>query len=181
MIETTHTDEDVVRADLDFDLWMRLTQARDAIYRLRQKELSRYNLTAEQSLVLVWVHELGDKATPARLSRRMFRKSQSVSELLDRMRRDGLVTKVKDLERRNMVRVVFTERGRAAYSQATKRESIRKAMSQLSDEQRQQLRTCLRILYDSALKELGVKAVPPVELSVDLPAVSGAFAWMTTV
>ncbi len=105
MIQTSQTEEKVAPADLDFELWVALFRARDAIYRLRQKELSQYNLTAEQSVVLYTLHELGDNATPAALARRIFRKSQSVSEMLERMRRDGLITKTKDLERRNMVRV----------------------------------------------------------------------------
>ena len=69
------------------------------------------------------------------------------------MEKQGLVRKVKDLDRKNLVRVVLTEKGREAYYHSTKRESIHQIMSFLSEEERQQLRHCLQTLRDKAREQ----------------------------
>ncbi len=50
-------------------LWAMMTQVRYAIVRLRQNELTRYNITPEQDRILVSVEALGEKATPAEIAR----------------------------------------------------------------------------------------------------------------
>jgi len=77
------------------------------------------------------------------------------------MEREGLVRKVKDLDRKNLVRVAITEKGHQVYRQSTKIESIRKVLSSLSKEEQQQLMSYLETLRDKALEELGVKSKPP--------------------
>lgn len=158
--------------DSHYYLWILLARTRDAVYRARQKDLSESGLTAEQSFVLntiqTFVHRgMADKVTPAELSRQMFRESQSVSELLHRMGRDGLIAKIKDLERKNMVRVELTNKGRERFDTAMNAESIARIMSHLSSEQREQLITCLTIIREAALDELGVDDVP---ISIDREA-----------
>ena len=68
--------------------------------------------------------------------------------------------KVKDSDRKNLVRIAMTEKGQKAYYQATKRGLIHKIMSSLSEEQHHQLRSGLETLRDKALKELGVESKP---------------------
>ena len=146
----------------DYNRWILLAQTRDAIFKARWKELSRYDISARQAAVLVAIQAVGDKATPAEISRWVFRKAHSISELLSRIEKAGLVRKVKDLDRKNQVRVVLTEKGRETYHhQSTNTVSIRKIMSLLSEEDRQQLRSCLQVLRDKAVKELGIKYETP--------------------
>ena len=148
--------EDVSSTDKDWELWILLIQVRDAIGAARRKELLSYHITAGQSAGLFAIKAIGDKATPAEVGRWLFRQSHSTSDLMGRMERAGLVRKVKDLERKNMVRLVLTEKGREAYHQSAKRESIHEIMSSLSQEEHQQLRSALQTLRDKALKELGI-------------------------
>ena len=147
--------------DLYYNLWVLLAQTKDAVLRARQKELHRYGISATQSAALFAIQAIGDKATPAEISRWLFREPHSVSELLSRMEKEGLVRKTKDLDRKNQVRVELTEKGYEAYDQSMKQESIHKIMSSLSEEAREQLRSCLQTLRDEALKELGVEPQMP--------------------
>jgi len=147
--------KDSAFTDQDYNLWVLIAQTRHAMLKARQQELSQYNIPARQAAVLFAIQAIGDKATPAEIARVVFRESHSVSELLSRMEKQGLVKKVKDLDKRNLVRVTLTEKGREANYQSTKRESIHRIMSSLSEEKRQQLGSCMRILWDSALKEIG--------------------------
>ena len=63
---------------------------------------------------------------------------------------------LKDLERKNMVRVATTKKGQELYKQSNKRESIHRIMAALSEEECQQLIGCLTRLHTAALKEIGV-------------------------
>ncbi|MFH1925918.1 MAG: MarR family transcriptional regulator [Chloroflexota bacterium] len=147
--------------DKDYELWMLLAQAREAMYKARQKELRRYNLSPRQSAVLFIIRAIGDKVTPAEISRRLLRESHSVSEIISRMEKQGLLKKVRDLDRKNLVRIELTEKGSEAYSQAIKRDSIHKIMSALSDEERRQFSTMLKTIRDRALKESGKELRTP--------------------
>ncbi len=148
-------------ADQDYNLWVLLARTREAMFKARRKELDRYNIPPRQAAVLFVIEAIGDKAIPAEISRWLARESHSVSELLGRMEKQGLVQRIKDLDRKNLVRVVLTEKGRKAYYQVMKRESIHKIMSVLSEEQRQQLRSCLQTLGNAALKELEIAREMP--------------------
>jgi len=136
----------------NYELAVLLAQAREAMLRARGKELTRYNISPRQSAVLFYIQAIGDKATPAELSRGLFRESHSISEILGRMEKQGLLRRNKDLSRKNMVRVELTEKGHKAYKRSAKRESIHKILSVLSSEERQQLELYLRRIRDRALQ-----------------------------
>ena len=135
------------------DLWLLIAFTRDAILNARQIELGLYNTTSRRAGILFFIQTLGNP-TPAEISRHIFRKASSVSELLGRMERNGLIKKVKDPTRQNRIRVMLTEKGHEVYHQSTKRESIRRIMSSLSDEEIQQLMSYLMRIRNRALEEL---------------------------
>ena len=144
----------------DFTSWVTLARTRDAIFRNRVKEFKKYNISARQSSVLMVLNALDDSPTPAEISRWVFREPHSISDFLKRMERDGLIRRVKDLHRKNLIRVKLTEKGREALHNARKMESIHKIMSALSEEEHQQLRNILIKLWDKALEELGIHNRP---------------------
>ncbi|UCH42995.1 MAG: MarR family transcriptional regulator, partial [Dehalococcoidales bacterium] len=100
------------------------------------------------------IQAIGNQATPAEISRWILREPHSVSGLLDRMERRGLIKRTKDLAWKNMIRVTVTEQGKEAYKISTARESIHKILSVLSDEECWQLGSYLRTIRDKALDQL---------------------------
>ena len=88
-----------------FDLWVLLSRTRDAVFKARQKELNQWNISIVQAAVLSALYDVDEKATPAKISRWIFREPQSVSEVLGRMESRGLLRKIKDLAKKNRVRV----------------------------------------------------------------------------
>ncbi len=146
---------DVV-TDPDYKLWVLLHQTRDAIRKARERDLRQVGISFIQAGVLACVKSLGNSATPANLSRWLLRERHTISELINRMVKEGLVRKVKDLDKKNLVRVALTDKGEQAYENSIKRESIHKIMSSLSEEEHRQLNLCLRKLLDKTLKELGI-------------------------
>jgi len=69
------------------------------------------------------------------------------------MEKQGGLRKTKGLERKNIVRVTLTDKGEEALRQATKRETIVKVMSYLSDKEQDCLRSHLETLRYGALEE----------------------------
>jgi len=151
--------------DEDQDLWLLLTHTRYAVFRAREKELQRYGVSPEQVSVLFVVQALGNKATPAAIARHIIRQPHTVSALVDRMSRRGLVKKVKDLDRKNLVRVVMTEKGKKTYEISTKRGPIHRILSTLNEDEKKLFRSYLERVMAKARKEIGLDQddLPPSE------------------
>ena len=149
-------------ADQDFELWALLHQARDAIARARENELKQADISMIKAAVLFFVRNLDEPTTPAKISRLLFREPHTISGLLDRMEGQGLVRRVRDLQRRNLVRIELTEKGEEFYRKSReKRKIISRIMSALTKKERDELRSSLTKLRNKALKELGVKGRLP--------------------
>jgi DNA-binding MarR family transcriptional regulator len=141
--------------DSDYHLWLLLSQTRSALFKARQNKVGKYiHHNMASALVTIW--RFDGKTTPAQLSRWLFLEPHSVSELVIRMEKKGLIVKKKDLKRENIVRISTTEKGRKFCIQAMQVEFVRNIMGALSAEQKAQLETSLSILYRAALKEMGI-------------------------
>jgi DNA-binding MarR family transcriptional regulator len=147
-------------ADEDHDLWMLFTHTRYAIYRAREKELQRYGVSPEQVGVLFIIQALGNKATPSEISRYILRQPHTVSALIERMSEKGLVKKVHDLDKKNLVRVSLTEKGLKVYNNSTKRGPIHKILGVLSPDERTRFKNVLEKLHTCARKEIGLDNEP---------------------
>jgi DNA-binding MarR family transcriptional regulator len=146
--------------DEDYKLWLLLAQTRSAIFKVRHKKVGQY-LHPNQAAALVSIWMLEGQVTPALLARRLFLEPHTVSELIMRMEKKGLVSKTRDSKKGNVVRVSITEKGREVCRQSVGLELIHGLMSKLSEEQRKQLRSCLTILFEEALKELDIEEEEP--------------------
>ena len=144
------------QADEDYKLWVKIHQIRHAIYLARDKELDKFNITTMEAAVLFCVQALDREAKPIEISRWLFREPHSVNGILNRMEKKGLVKRVKDLEKRNWVRVVMTDKGLQAYVQSMRTGEIHRIMGCLSDKEKKQLNVCLDKISSNARAELGI-------------------------
>jgi DNA-binding MarR family transcriptional regulator len=152
--------QSLLTGDNDFKVWVLILQASDVIYRLRNKELRRYGITTSQAAVLYLISVLGERATPARLARYQQRKPNTMSNLLIRMERMGLVKRAHGSERKNLVQVTITERGRSALSNAVRRDSIREVISGLGKDEIDQLVPLLEKLNAIAASKYSPRRKP---------------------
>lgn len=148
-------------SDEYYDLFLLLQQTSNLVLKVRQTELKEFDITTAQAVTLLAIQALGSKATPTEISRWVFRRPHSVSEILDRMEREGLVKKVKSSGLRVRTTVVLTEKGQEAYDKSTERQRIVEIMSSLSEEERRRLRSNLETLRDEALKHVARDLTPP--------------------
>ena len=153
--------ENFLSKDQDYELWWLILQMRRAMYKARARELLQYGITPEEAAVLLVIQAIGWRATPAEISRWLLREPHSISGLLRRMEEKGLVKRVKDLDRRSLIRVTITAKGLEAYNQSTERGSIHRIVSAISKEDCQKMKVCLEKLWVKALKEIGRGYKPP--------------------
>jgi DNA-binding MarR family transcriptional regulator len=138
----------------DFTTWAMIIQARDVLFRVRDSELSEYGITAVEARALFIVNLIGEQTTPAMIARWMLREHNTVTALLKRMENKGLITKVKDPNKRNSWIVGLTEKGREAYQNSLKRTAIHKILSVLTEEEKEVMISNLQKVCDETFKYL---------------------------
>jgi DNA-binding MarR family transcriptional regulator len=141
-----------------YRLFHLLRQAADAVHKTREVELKKYKLTPEQAGALVGIHSLGSKATPAELSRWLFRERNSITILLNRMHKLGLINKKADTKRKNIIRLSLTKKGHEAYRRSIEFRSFYPIIEVLPGKKRQQLWALLQIIRLQVFKDLHIDA-----------------------
>jgi DNA-binding MarR family transcriptional regulator len=151
-----------IKADKDYTLLTSLLQVADIFVKVRERELLTQNLSATSAAILFLVDAMGKDVTPAKISRMLLREPHSVSGILMRMEKQGLIKRAKNMERKNLIRVTLTTKGENALKQAMKKEGVKHVLSKLTEEQRRQLKQSLTALKEAGMKELNLspKALP---------------------
>ena len=144
-----------MKQEYEVELYILLGKTTDLIKKAREKELVSSGITATQAAVITAITEMGGVTNSEQISQRTMRERHTVHELLGRMEKAGLVEKLNVYKRKNRVKVVLAPKGLEAIDLISERKSIRKIMKSLSEGQLRQFETCLKILYNAALKEFG--------------------------
>lgn len=144
-----------------YNLWAMLEQVNSGITLARDRELEQHGLSTIKASALFIIQSIGNEATPAEISRWILRRPHSVSGLLDRMEKDGLIKKTKNLHKKNLVRVTITPKGRKGLEIAAKRKTINQILNTLTAEERKQLYAFMDKLRNKALKVAGITHKPP--------------------
>ena len=151
----------IQKEDIDFVLWMLIMQVRNVVYKTREKELKRYEITPEQSGALFAIHTMDNRATISALGIWLVREPHSVASLLSRMERNELIIKRKSQGLRKPATYALTPKGEEVYSFSIRRESIHRAMSALSKKERYYLESLLRKILYTALSDMANEMKPP--------------------
>jgi len=139
-----------------YKLFFLLHVTADAIHKLREIELKKYGISPQQSLALVCIYSLKNKATPAELSRWLYREPNSVTILLNRMDKLGLIKKKADTKRKNIIRLSLTKKGLIAYQSAVKLKNFHNIANILSKTKRKQLHSILQSIREEVFTRLNL-------------------------
>jgi DNA-binding MarR family transcriptional regulator len=133
------------RSGLVLKSWSLLHRVRDVVQRCEEERFEQYGLTPEQYGVLVTIKYIGQSARITDIARWSSRSPNSVSMIVDRMVKVGLVKRVRDKRDRRVVFVSLAPKGEKALGPATAEglEFIQKIMSPFSDDD---LQTLIRLL-----------------------------------
>jgi DNA-binding MarR family transcriptional regulator len=138
-----------------FTLWALIAQAKDALLAARQREYNRFHIKNERRAVLFSIQINGGQSTPSEIARFLFRKINSVSEMLKRMEKQGLIKRHK-VPGKTRVVIKLTDKGHRVFDQSLNNEMDKKILSVLSKKEREQLRSYLFTIRKQALRELGI-------------------------
>jgi DNA-binding MarR family transcriptional regulator len=113
-------------------------------------------LTTEQYAVLAAIKYLGDPVRITDVARWMGRRTNSVSMIIDRMVKAGLVRRVRDRSDRRTVHLIITSKGENRLEPATRAgwEFIQKIVLPLSDEDRHTAARLLEMIRYETLNYL---------------------------
>src|SRR5271157_952142 len=124
-------------AQSNFDLWTLIGRLNHTIVQLRQKELSPYKIPVRQLYVLRTIKALGLKATLSEVAKQVERETHVISKQAIRMENDGLIKRIKNTPKSNLLKLELTEKGLEMIKVSKRSKSIDRIFSYLSQEKRQ--------------------------------------------
>lgn len=136
--------------DSSYNLYTLIYLTHTALFRARYNEVKDLGVTSMEAALLLVTDGLGEKATPAEISRWMMRRRPTVSGLLDRMERNGLVKRTDFDNNKKSKKIVITRKGREAVEHITQKDILRTIINSLSDEEYRQLWSLLEKLKDES-------------------------------
>jgi DNA-binding MarR family transcriptional regulator len=150
--------------DKDYKLWILLHQAKEYVLKVRVNELKKIGLSVPEAgtlYVTKAIEKTEGKATPSKIAKGMLRQHHTVTALLKRMEKKGLITRNTDLDNRSTLIIRLTEKGEKALKQSYTRDSLHSVMSTLSEDEKERLEEYLLKIRDNAIKgALDVPIIP---------------------
>ncbi len=137
-----------------------LDSTRETIQKAIKMELAQYQMSQSQVKVMHMLAQSEEGLTPGQLSESAIRELNSITTLINRMQKKGLVTKVKK-DGDHKTYVVLTDKGFDIYNNTVTERSITLIFDTLSDEEKSQLTFLLSKLQTKARNLLGLDYKPP--------------------
>lgn len=136
--------------NVDKGSWILLRQAYNLIFRCEDRVFSEYDLTTEQHTVLMAIKNISGPVRITDIARWLDRSVNSVSMIIDRMVKAGLVRRTRDRKDRRTVFVTLTRKAEEAYVPATTAgwNLIQEILSPLSNEDKRNLIKLLETIRD---------------------------------
>ncbi|MFC1947812.1 MarR family winged helix-turn-helix transcriptional regulator [Chloroflexota bacterium] len=137
-----------------------LDSTRETIQKAVKLELAQYQMSQSQVKVMHMLAQSEEGLTPGQLSESAIRELNSITTLVNRMQKKGLVTKIKK-DGDHKTYVFLTDKGLDIYNNTVTERSIMLIFDTLSDEEKYQLTVLLSKLQTKARNLLGLDYKPP--------------------
>ena len=143
-------------SDPTLKIWITLRQTYIRISRCEEAVIAREGLTLQQYKVLLAIKHIKNPVTPTAVADWLDRNTNSISLIIDRMEKDRLVKRVRDLKDRRMLRLVITQEGKEIFERATgpSWDCMKRVTSCLSAEEMSTFAQLMERLGESAFEEL---------------------------
>ncbi len=146
---------------IDYRIWVMMARALEVLNRARNAELTGLGISRVEALALFIIRDTGSSCTPAIIAKRMAREHSTVTALLSRMEKKGLVSRQKDMEKKRGWLVGMTDTGLGACKEAADIKSIHSAMSNLTDSEKTNLENYLKMVFETTSSQLAKQAIFP--------------------
>jgi DNA-binding MarR family transcriptional regulator len=154
--------------DMEFEeiamgTWAMLRQTWIAVNKAAEVKLAKVGLTPEKAAVLWACRDYEGTLTPAEIARLVFRENQTIAGLLNRMEKEGLVTRVPKRKGHPFTEVKITPKGEKLTGPGVEiyKGLIRGLASGLSVDEQKQLQKLLRVLRQKMLDDLHMELDKP--------------------
>lgn len=141
------------------NLYALMSQTHDTIRSANELELDQYGVNEAQTRILFMLTQEKKGMTLNEMSRWILRKFNSISTLVNRMEKKGLVKKSKNLSN-GKVYIVMTPKGSELFERINER-AIYLIFTVLSEEEKKELHSMLKRLRIEGRKLLGLDFKPP--------------------
>jgi len=143
--------------NLDKGAWLLLRQAHNLVMKCEDQVFYKNGLTTEQHAVLMAIEQIKGPVRITDIARWLDRSVNSVSMIIDRMVKAGLVRRARDRKDRRTVFVTMNSNVEKTYvlASAAGWELIQEILSPLSDEDKRTLIRLLETLRDKTYDYLG--------------------------
>jgi DNA-binding MarR family transcriptional regulator len=143
--------------NLDKGAWLLLRQVPNLVSRCEDQVFSKHGLTTERHAVLMVIRHIDGPVRPTDVARWLDLSVNSVSMIIDRMVKAGLVKRVRDRKDRRTVFLTMTSKAEKAYVVASVAgwELIQEILAPLSDKDKRNLIKLLETLRDKTYDYLG--------------------------
>jgi DNA-binding MarR family transcriptional regulator len=144
-------------------LWVIVHQNYDLMTRGEDEMLGKQGVTSQQFLILWIIKFLSEiKEEPviiADLAPILYRRLNSISLIIDRMEKNGLVKKVRDLPDRRAIRLQLTKKAEKLFNTASKpnREYIKRIFSAFSEKEQETFLALMKKFKKSLNEELNIE------------------------
>ncbi len=137
--------------------WVLLRQVPNLVARCEDQVFSKHGLTTERHAVLMAIRQIEGPVRPTDVARWLDLSVNSVSMIIDRMVKAGLVKRTRDRKDRRTVFLTATEKAEKAYVKASAAgwELIQEILTPLSDKDKRTLIKLLETLRDKTYDYLG--------------------------
>ena len=136
--------------------WLLCRQCYDLVSKCEEKVFAKLRLTPQRHAVLIAIKYIDEPVHPADVADWLDRNPNNISTMVDRMEKDGLVERIRDMKDRRAVRLVLTEKGNKLLDQANALgwKLMQEILSSLSAEELQAHIKILERVRESAFKYL---------------------------
>jgi DNA-binding MarR family transcriptional regulator len=148
------------KKDLDINLYILLDQTDSIITNAIELEIKHLRMTQPQVRVLTMLSREDRPVTLDELANWTLKEFNSVSTLINRMEKKGLIKKVKKAGEMKTY-VTLTEKGSNLYHKQVTERSIHLIFDKLTSEEKQRLDLILKKLRDTTRDLLGLDYRPP--------------------
>ncbi|GAB3064750.1 MarR family transcriptional regulator [Virgibacillus ainsalahensis] len=137
-----------ISTDVIMDVEKRLRYISGIIKQNGRRILNNYPITSPQFVALQWLLEEGD-LTIGELSNKLSLAFSTTTDLVDRMEKNELVERIRDMKDRRVVRIHVLNKGEKIIREVIekRREYLGEVLEKFSEEQTENLSELLDILY----------------------------------
>jgi DNA-binding MarR family transcriptional regulator len=161
--------------NLNKGAWVLLRQVPNLVSRCEDQVFSKHGLTTERHAVLMAIRQIEGPVRPTDVARWLDLSVNSVSMIIDRMVKAGLVKRTRDRKDRRTVFLTATEKAERSYVKASAAgwELIQEILKPLSDNDKRALIKLLETLRDKTYDYLDSGEVAEEVRRADMDSMAG--------